>query len=110
MLTALDTTIVATALPAIADDFGSGTAYVWVGSAFLVAASAATANWSKLSDIWGRKTLVRAALASFFFGSVLCGAAGSIDMLIAGRAVQGVGSGGHMTLVNIIIGDLFSLR
>jgi MFS family permease len=64
----------------------------------------------KLSDIWGRRPLLLAACATFFIGSLLCAVAVNVGMLIAARAIQGVGSGGMLTLVNIVICDLFSLR
>jgi MFS family permease len=76
----------------------------------MLASAASTTIWGKLSDIWGRKPLLLTAAAIFFVGSALCGAAVSIEMLITGRAVQGLGSGGLLTLVNIIISDLFSMR
>lgn len=103
-------TIVTTALPTISEHFHSVSGYIWVGSAFLLAAAASTPNWGKLSDIWGRKPLLLIAVAVFFLGSVLCGASVSLTMLIIGRAIQGVGAGGLLTLVNIVIGDLFSQR
>jgi MFS family permease len=109
-LAALDMTIVTTALPTISDYFQSALGYTLVGSAFLLAAAASTPNWGKLSDIWGRKLVLLSAIAMFFIGSALCGAAVSIAMLVAGRAVQGGGAGGILSLVNIIIGDLFSQR
>lgn len=109
-LAALDITIVTTALPTISNHFQSASAYVWVGSAFMVTASALTANWGKLSDIWGRKAILLIAVTVFFLGSALCGAANSVAMIIAGRAVQGGGAGGLLALANIIIGDLFSQR
>ncbi|CAK7225175.1 hypothetical protein SCUCBS95973_005772 [Sporothrix curviconia] len=109
-LAALDMTIVTTALPTIAEAFGSSAGFVWVGSAFLLGSAAATASWGKFSDVWGRKPVLMCANAVFILGCALCGAANSLTMLIAGRAVQGVGAGGLLTLVNIIIGDLFSAR
>lgn len=109
-IAALDVTIVTTALPTIADHFESTSGYIWVGSAFMLAAAASTPNWGKFSDIWGRKVVLQLAAAVFFLGSALCGAAVSLVMLIAGRAVQGAGAGGLLSMVNIIIGDLFSQR
>lgn len=72
----------------------------------LCRSSALTSN----SDIWGRKPVLLTAATIFFLGSAISGAATSIDMLIAGRAVQGVGGGGLIILVNICISDLFSMR
>ena len=62
------------------------------------------------SDIWGRKPILLTAAGVFFIGSLLCGASASVEMLIAGRAVQGMGGGGCIILVNICISDLFSMR
>ena len=76
----------------------------------MLAAASSTPSWGKLSDIWGRKVILQVAVAVFFIGSTLCGASVSLGMLIVGRAVQGVGGGGLLTMVNIIIGDLFSQR
>lgn len=109
-LAALDITIVTTALPTISEQFQSTAGYTWIGSAFLLASAASTPTWGKLSDIWGRKPLLLGAVAVFIVGSALCGAATSIEMLIAGRALQGLGAGGLLTLVNIVIGDIFSQR
>jgi MFS family permease len=76
----------------------------------MLADAAGTPIWGKLSDIWGRKPLVLVGTAIFFLGSALSGAAVNIDMLLAGRAVQGFAGGGLLTLVNICISDLFSMR
>lgn len=109
-LAALDMTIITTALPTIAEAFDSSAGFVWVGSAFMLASAASTAAWGKFSDIWGRKPVLLTANVVFILGCALCGAANSLTMVIAGRAVQGMGAGGLLTLVNIIIGDLFSAR
>ncbi|CAI4216044.1 unnamed protein product [Parascedosporium putredinis] len=109
-LAALDITIIATALPTIAEYFDSTSAYVWVGSAFQIAGSAVTATWGKLSDIWGRKGVLLAAVVVFFAGSVICATAVNVAMEIAGRAVQGIGAGGILALCSIVIADLFSQR
>ncbi|KAI5456919.1 MFS multidrug transporter-like protein [Mariannaea sp. PMI_226] len=109
-LAALDATIVTTALPTISEHFKSASGYVWVGSSFLLSAASLIPSWGKVSDIWGRKAILLLAAAVFFLGSALCGAAVSISMLIVGRAVQGAGAGGLLSLTGIIIGDLFSPR
>lgn len=109
-LAALDVTIVTTALPTISEHFHSTTGYTWVGSAFLLATAASTPTWGKLSDIFGRKVMLLGAVTVFMLGSTLCGAAISITMLIVGRAFQGLGAGGLLTLVNIVISDIFSQR
>lgn len=110
LLVALDITIVTTALPTIASDFNSASGYTWVGSAYLIAQSAATPIWGKVSDIFGRKPILLVTNAIFFVGSLLAGVSVNMDMLIAARVVQGIGGGGLITLVNITISDLFSVR
>ncbi|KMU89486.1 hypothetical protein CIHG_07293 [Coccidioides immitis H538.4] len=84
--------------------------YTWVGSAYLLAAASATPIWGKVSDIFGRKPVLLAANVVFLIGSLLCAISINIRMLIGGRCVQGVGGGGLLALVNISIGDLFSMR
>ncbi|KAF2831333.1 hypothetical protein CC86DRAFT_314616 [Ophiobolus disseminans] len=110
LLVALDITIVTTALPTISEEFNSASGYTWVGSAYLIAQSAATPIWGKVSDIFGRKPILLVTNAIFFVGSLLAGVSVNIDMLIAARAIQGVGGGGLITLVNVAISDLFSVR
>ncbi|KAH7348839.1 major facilitator superfamily domain-containing protein [Rhexocercosporidium sp. MPI-PUGE-AT-0058] len=109
-LAALDTTITTTALPTIASHFNSSAGYTWIGSAYLLATAASTPSWGMISDIFGRKPAILTSLALFFLGSLICGVASSMTMLIAGRAVQGTGGGGMLILVNICTGDLFSMR
>ncbi|OBT64647.1 hypothetical protein VE03_05838 [Pseudogymnoascus sp. 23342-1-I1] len=109
-LAALDVTIVTTALPTISSYFQTSAAYTWVGSGYMLSSAAATPIWGKVSDIWGRKPILLIVSAIFFLGSALSAAAININMLIAGRVVQGLGGGGLLTLVNISISDLFSMR
>lgn len=109
-LAALDITIISTAIPTISAEFHSNLGYTWVGSAFILANGACVPVWGKVSDIWGRKPVLLAATAVFWLGSLLCGVAVDMAMLIAARAVQGAGAGGIITLVNICISDLFSMR
>jgi fucose permease len=109
-LAALDTTIITTALPTISEYFQSDAGYTWIGSAYLLANAASTPSWGKFSDIWGRKPVLLLAAAVFFVGSLLAGVSVSIGMLIAARAIQGIGGGGLIILSNICISDLFSMR
>ena len=109
-LAALDVTIVTTALPTISEEFHSASGYTWIGSAFLLANAASIPSWGKVSDIFGRKPMLLAANVIFMVGSLVAALSNSIGMLIAARAVQGLGGGGLVILVNITIGDLFSLR
>lgn len=107
-LTALDVTIVSTAIPTISQDLRSSTGYVWIGSAYVLSNAACSPTWGKLSDIWGRKAIMLITIGIFWIGSLLCGTAANMSMLLAARAIQGVGGGGVGTLVNICIGDLYS--
>lgn len=109
-LAALDVTIITTALPTISEDFHSTAGYTWIGSAFLLANSASIPSWGKISDIFGRKPMLLFANVIFMVGSLVAALSNSIGMLIAARAVQGIGGGGLIILVNIVIADLFSLR
>jgi len=109
-LAALDTTIITTALPTISEYFHSNAGYTWIGSAYLLANAASTPSWGKFSDIWGRKPVLLIAAAVFFIGSLLAAVSINIGMLIAARAIQGIGGGGLIILVNICISDLFSMR
>jgi MFS family permease len=109
-VSALDITIISTASPGIASYFRSASGYTWIGSSYTLANTATTPTWGKMSDIWGRKPLLLAGLVIFFVGSVVCALADSIGLLLAGRTIQGVGSAGLNTLVNICVGDLFALR
>ena len=111
MLTRKKQTIITTAVPTITARFHSSEAdYTWVGSAYLLAAAAATPTWGKFSDIWGRKPILLTANALFFVGSLIAGLSKDIKMLLAGRVIQGIGGGGLIILANICISDLFSQR
>ena len=110
LLVAIDITIVTTALPTIAEEFHSASGYTWVGSAYLIANSAATPIWGKISDIFGRKPILLVTNAIFFVGSLLAGVSVNMHMLIAARVIQGIGGGGLIVLVNIAISDLFAMR
>jgi EmrB/QacA subfamily drug resistance transporter len=109
-LAAIDQTIVATALPTIISQLGGGKDYSWVGTASLLAAAALSPLYGKLSDLIGRKPILYASIVIFLTGSALCGAAQSITWLVVSRAVQGIGGGGIMQLVNITISDIVPLR
>ncbi|OCK80690.1 hypothetical protein K432DRAFT_452134 [Lepidopterella palustris CBS 459.81] len=109
-LAAIDITIITTALPTISEHFHSSAGYTWIGSSYLLANAASTPIWGKISDIWGRKPILLLANVVFFIGSLIAGLSTNIGMLIAARAIQGIGGGGLIVLVNICISDLFSMR
>ncbi|KAI4090518.1 MAG: hypothetical protein LQ344_004658 [Seirophora lacunosa] len=104
-------TIITTAVPTIASRFNASQAdYTWIGSAYLLAAAASTPTWGKFSDIWGRKPILLVANVVFLAGSLIAALSVGIKMLLAGRAIQGIGGGGLIILANICISDLFSMR
>lgn len=109
-LAAIDQTIVATALPTIVGQLGGGEQYSWVGSAYLLAAASISPLYGKLSDLIGRKPILYSSIVIFLIGSALCGAAHSMTWLIISRAVQGIGGGGIIQLVNITISDIVPLQ
>ncbi|KAG2122925.1 MFS general substrate transporter [Suillus clintonianus] len=118
-LAALDQTIVATALPTIVAELGGGKNYSWVGSAYMLACASLGPLYGKLSDILGkwhsnamdrRKFMLYGCILIFLIGSALCGAAQTMTWLIISRAVQGIGGGGILQLVQITISDIVSLQ
>ncbi|KAI0699708.1 MFS general substrate transporter [Cytidiella melzeri] len=109
-LAALDQTIVATALPTIVHDLGGGQDYSWVGTAYLLAAASLGTIYGKASDIVGRKPILYASIVIFLIGSALCGAAQNMVWLVVCRAVQGIGGGGIIQMVQITISDIVSLQ
>ena len=106
LLAALDSTIVATALPTIVGDLGGLERIAWVTSAFLLAQTAVTPLYGKLGDQLGRKRVLQSAIVLFLAGSALCGLARTMTELIAFRAVQGLGAGGLIVLVQASVGDI----
>ncbi len=110
LLAALDSTIVATALPTIVGDLGGLERLSWVTSAYLLAQTAVTPLYGKLGDQLGRKRILQSAVVLFLVGSALCGLAQSMTELIAFRAVQGLGAGGLIVLVQATVGDVVSPR
>ncbi|KAK7430142.1 hypothetical protein QQZ08_003327 [Neonectria magnoliae] len=109
-LAALDMTIITTAIPTIANEFHSSAGYIWIGSAYLLGNAAFVPTWGKISDIFGRKPVILAAAVIFWIGSLLCAVSNGMGMLIASRAIQGLGGGGLVVLPNIAVSDLFSMR
>jgi EmrB/QacA subfamily drug resistance transporter len=110
LLAALDQTIVSTALPTIVGDLKGGSHIAWVVTAYLLATTVSTPLWGKLGDQYGRKVFFQAAIVIFLIGSVLSGLSNSMVMLIAFRALQGLGAGGLMVGAQAIVGDVVSPR
>ena len=109
-LSALNQTIVATALPTIGRDFGDFENLSWVIIAYLLSSTVVSPLYGKLSDIHGRRTMMLIAITVYAGGSLACALAPSMLTLILARALQGLGGGGLMPLVQTIIGDVASPR
>ncbi|KUN23341.1 MFS transporter [Streptomyces antibioticus] len=110
LLAALDQTIVGTALPTIVSDLGGAAHMSWVVTAYLLAETVSTALVGKFGDLFGRKVVFQVSAIVFITGSFLCGLAGNMTLLIAWRAVQGVGAGGLMVTAMALIADVIPLR
>jgi EmrB/QacA subfamily drug resistance transporter len=109
-LSALEQTIVAPALPAIGKSLTDIDNLSWVVTAYLLAATAATPLFGKLSDIHGRRTIILVSLGIFIVGSVVCAVAPTMWVLVFGRALQGLGGGGLLPLAQTIIADMLTPR
>src|SRR4051812_37241729 len=110
LLAALDSTIVATALPTIVRELGGLERLAWVVTAYLLAQTIVTPLYGKLGDQYGGKIVLQIGLVIFLLGSVLCGISQNLPQLIAFRAVQGLGGGGLMVSAQAAIGDVVPPR
>lgn len=109
-LSALDQTIIATALATIGRSFADVENLSWVVTAYLLTATVAVPLYGKLSDIHGRRPMLMVGIAIFVAGSVACALAPTMPALILARAVQGLGGGGLISLAQTIIADAVSPR
>ena len=109
-LAALDTTIVATAVPSIVRDLGGFAQFPWVFSVYLLAIAISTPVYGRMADIVGRKPVLMFGIALFLTGSLLCAVSWNLWALIGFRAVQGLGAGALRPLISTIAGDLYSVR
>jgi EmrB/QacA subfamily drug resistance transporter len=109
-LAALDQTIVATALPTIGRQFHDVSNLSWVITAYLLASTAVAPVFGTLSDIYGRRAMIIAALSLFIAGSILCALAPNMPVLILARGLQGLGGGGIMPVVQTVISDVVTPR
>jgi EmrB/QacA subfamily drug resistance transporter len=110
LLSALDSTIVATALPTIAGDLGGISKLPWIVTAYLLASTITTPIAGKLGDTFGRKTVLQTALVIFLVGSALCGLAQNMSELIVFRGVQGLGGGALLVSTQATVGDIIAPR
>jgi EmrB/QacA subfamily drug resistance transporter len=110
LLSALDGTIVAVALPTISGHLGHVENAHWVVTAYLMTATAATLLYGRASDVFGRKPVFLSAIGLFLLGSALCSLAQGMGQLAAARALQGVGGGGLLSLALATVADLVPAR
>ncbi len=110
LLASLGQTIVSTALPTIVGDLGGLENLSWVITAYLLSSTVVAPIYGKLGDLYGRKIVLQAAIVIFLAGSVLSGLATDMLILIAGRAVQGLGGGGLMVVAMAVVADVVPPR
>ncbi|KAJ2646376.1 hypothetical protein IWW40_005473 [Coemansia sp. RSA 1250] len=106
LLASLDLTIVTTAVPKIAEDFAALSDATWIATAYMLTTTALQPLYGKLSDTFGRKPTLMGAILVFLGGSAACGWASTMGVLVFGRALQGVGGAGLLSLVFIVVSDL----
>jgi EmrB/QacA subfamily drug resistance transporter len=109
-LAAMESTVVATAMPRVVASLGGLEIYSWVFSGFLLTSTVTMPVWGRLSDLLGRQRVFLGGLAIFLVGSALSGLAQSMGQLIAFRMLQGLGAGSLMTIGMTIVGELFRLE
>lgn len=111
-LTALNGSIVTTALPQIVSEIGGGgtKSYTWVITAYLLTSTTATPLFGKFSDLYGRKRLTLISIGIFLLGLIFCALAPNMPFLVAARAFEGIGSGGIMAMTFVVIADIVAPR
>jgi EmrB/QacA subfamily drug resistance transporter len=109
-LSALDQSVVGTAMRTIADDLQGLELQAWVTTSYLITSTVATPIYGKLGDIFGRRKLFIVAISIFLFGSLLCGFAADMFQLAMFRAVQGIGAGGLFALALTVLADIVPPR
>ncbi|MFI0408433.1 MDR family MFS transporter [Actinomadura sp. 3N508] len=110
LMSSLDATVLGTALPALVGDLGGLGRMAWVSTAYVLATSVTVPLSGRLGDLFGRRPVLLVGLAGFLAGSAACGAAPSMDWLIAFRVVQGAAAGCLMSSMFALTGDLFEPR
>ncbi|MDH2426614.1 MDR family MFS transporter [Sphaerisporangium sp. TRM90804] len=109
-LVALDSTIIATAVPSIVSDLGGFSQFPWLFSVYLLTQAVTVPLYGKFADLFGRKPVMFFGIAAFLLGSILCGFAWSMPALIVARAIQGIGAGAVQPMSITMVGDLYSVE
>lgn len=107
-MSAVEATIVSTAMPSIVSELGGFSLYSWIFSSYLLMQVATILIYGKISDLFGRKPVFVIGVSIFLIGSILCGFANSMEMLIVYRFIQGFGAGAVMPIVTTIVGDIYT--
>jgi EmrB/QacA subfamily drug resistance transporter len=107
LLSALDQTVVGTAMPRIIAELNGLQHYAWVFTAYMLASTVMVPIYGKLSDIYGRRPFFLAGMLIFLAGSALSGVSQDMTQLIVFRAIQGLGAGAMLPIIQAIVGDLF---
>lgn len=110
VISALDSVIIATAMPTISNSFNAGSISSWVPSAYMLTSTSCQPLYGRFSDIFGRKAVLCVAMALYILGSLAAGFSTSIIQLIIFRGFAGAGGGGIQSMAQIIISDIVSLR
>lgn len=110
LMASMDTTILNTTMPVIADELGHKELYAWSFTSYILVSTALIPIAGRLSDLFGRKRLFAIGTVLFLFGSLLCGVAATLPQLIIFRGLQGIGAGVMMPLVQIIAGDIYEVK
>jgi len=105
---AIEGTIISTAMPAIVGELGGFALYSWVFSAYLLMNAVTVLIYGKLSDLFGRKPILTFGIIIFLIGSILCGMAETMEMLIVFRFIQGFGAGAVAPIATTIVGDIYT--
>ncbi|WP_090482609.1 MDR family MFS transporter [Nakamurella panacisegetis] len=109
-LVALDSTIIATAVPSVVKTLGGFAEFPWLFSIYLLAQAVSVPIYAKVADMFGRKPVILLGIGLFLVGSILCGVAWSMPALIAFRALQGLGAGAVQPMSITIVGDIYTLQ
>jgi EmrB/QacA subfamily drug resistance transporter len=109
-LVALDSTIIATAVPSIVHDLGGFSQFPWLFSIYLLTQAVTVPLYGKLADVLGRRPVMFFGIGVFLLGSVLCGVAWNMLSLIVFRAVQGIGAGAVQPMSMTMVGDMYTVE
>jgi EmrB/QacA subfamily drug resistance transporter len=109
-LAAMEATVVSTAMPTVVGELGGLHLYAWVFAVYMLSLTVTVPIWGKLADLRGRKLVMLWGLGLFLAASVACALAPSMELLIAARALQGLGAGALQPVAMTIVGDLFDVR